>query len=203
MIPLVETVRPYIHHYGYWAVFFGVFLESLGLPLPGETLIIVAGLAAAKGVLNPTWVFLIAVVATFVANNISYLGGFWGGHAFVVKYGKYVFINEKKLRMLEDFVKRHGSKVVVIARFIIGLRQLNGFIAGTVKMAWTKFSVFNMIGAILWVGWWVGTAYYLGKRFDSIFTEYYFLIGIIASIVLIIVAYRFLKNDLTPKSQPA
>ena len=72
MSPLVETVRPYIDHYGYWAVFFGVFLESLGLPLPGETLIIVAGLVAAKGVLNVTWVVILAVVATFIANNISY-----------------------------------------------------------------------------------------------------------------------------------
>ena len=203
MIPLVETVKPYIHHYGYWAVFFGVFLESLGLPLPGETLIIVAGLAAGKGVLNPTWVFLLAVVATFAANNISYVVGYWGGHALVVKYGKYILINEEKLLAFENFVKRHGGKVLVVARFIIGLRQLNGFITGTVKMPWLKFVVFNMLGAILWVGWWVGTSYYFGKKFDSIFMKYYFLIGIIASTVLIIMAYRFLKNDLSSKNQPA
>ena len=66
MVSLVETVRPYINHYGYWAVFFGVFLESLGLPLPGETLIIVAGLVAAKGILNFTWIVVLAILATFV-----------------------------------------------------------------------------------------------------------------------------------------
>ena len=97
MISLVETVKPYINHYGYWAIFFGVFLESIGLPLPGETLIIVAGLVAAKGVLNFTWVIVIAIMATFIANDISYAAGYFGGRGFVLKYGKYVFINEQRL----------------------------------------------------------------------------------------------------------
>ena len=194
MTPLVETVTPYIHDYGYWAVFFGVFLESRGLPLPGETLIIVAGLASAKGVLNPAWIMLLGIIATFAANNISYLAGSWGGRAFAIKYGKYVLINEERFMSLEDFVRRHGSKVVVIARFIIGLRQLNGFIAGIVKMPWAQYALFNMVGAILWVGWWVGTAYYFGKKFDAMFMQYYFVIGIALSIVLIFIIYRLLKK---------
>jgi membrane protein DedA with SNARE-associated domain len=206
MIPLVETVKPYVNHYGYWAVFFGVFLESLGLPLPGETLIIVAALVAAKGVLNIIWVIVFAVVATFIANDISYAIGYWGGHAFVIKYGKYIFFTEKKLLALENFVKRHGSKVVVIARFILGMRQFNGFIAGTAKMPFLKFAIFNMIGALLWVGWWTGLSYYFGKKFDSSFIKYYFLIGMVCLIILMIMAFRFSKHkqaDITPKNLPA
>jgi membrane protein DedA with SNARE-associated domain len=203
MNPLVETIKPYINHYGYWAIFFGVFLESVGLPLPGETLIIVAGLVAAKGILNFSWIVVLAVVATFVANNISYAAGFFGGRVFVIKYGKYVFFNDKRLLELESFVKHHGSKVVVIARFILGLRQINGLIAGTAKMPFVKFEVFNMIGAILWVGWWVGLAYYFGRRFESIFIEYYFLIGVLALLVLVILACCFARNkNISPKNQP-
>jgi len=194
MTPLVETVRPYINHYGYWAIFFGVFLESLGLPLPGETLIIVAGLVAAKGVLNLPGVIIVAIMATFIANDISYFIGYKAGRNFVVKHGKYVFINESRLESLESFVKRHGTKGVIAARFIIGLRQLNGFIAGTAKMPWLQFVICNMIGAILWVGWWTGLSYYFGKKFDSIFVKYYFLFGIICLIMIIIMALRFSKN---------
>jgi membrane protein DedA with SNARE-associated domain len=191
MTPLVETVKPYVIHYGYWAVFFGVFGESLGLPLPGETLIIVAGLVAAKGILNFTWIVWVAIIATFVANTISYAGGYYGGRNFVIKYGKYVYITEQKLQALENFFKRHGNKVVVVARFILGLRQLNGFIAGIAKMPFVEFAVFNMIGAILWVVWWTGLAYYLGKRFAGIFVECYFFIGIFTLVALLIMICRF------------
>jgi membrane protein DedA with SNARE-associated domain len=194
MISLVETVKPYINHYGYWAVLVGVFFESLGLPLPGETLIIVAGLAAAKGVLNVTWVIVLAVIATFCSNNVSYAAGYFGGRGFVLKYGKYVFINEQRLTSLENFFKEHGGKVIVVARFIIGMRQFNGFIAGTVKMPFAKFALFNFIGAFLWVSWWAGISYYFGRKFDSVFVKYYLLIGIFGLLALIFIAFRFSKK---------
>lgn len=194
MGPLVETIKPYISHYGYWAIFFGVFLESLGLPLPGETLIIVAGLAAAKGALNLQWVMALAVIATFVANNISFACGYLGGRGLVLRYGKYVFFSEKRLVALEDFFKRHGGKVVVVARFIIGLRQLNGFIAGTARMPPVQFVLFNMIGAVLWVVWWSALAYYFGRKFSGIFIKYYFFGGIIILLFFLFIAYRFSKH---------
>jgi membrane protein DedA with SNARE-associated domain len=194
MIPFVQEIKPLIYHYGYWAVFFGVFLESFGMPLPGETLIIVAGLLAAKGVLDLKWVELLAIAAAFIANNISYVTGYWGGRALVIKYGKYVFINEKKLLALENFMKLHGSKVVLVARFILGLRQFNGFIAGMARMPFLKFGIFNLIGAILWVLWWTGLAYYFGKKFTGIFVGYYFFIGILTLVVLIALICRFLKK---------
>jgi membrane protein DedA with SNARE-associated domain len=194
MAPIFETVKPYINHYGYWAVFFCVFLESLGLPLPGETLIVVAGLYAAQGTLNPIGLVLLTVIATFAANNISYAIGYSCGRSFVIKYGKYVFINERMLLALEDFVKGYGNKIVVVARFILGLRQLNGFIMGTVKMPWSQFALFNMLGAILWAGWWIGIAYYFGKKFGSSFIEYSFFIGLAAFTLFIIMTYRFFKK---------
>jgi membrane protein DedA with SNARE-associated domain len=194
MPPIFETVKPYINHYGYWAVFFCVFLESLGLPLPGETIIVVAGLYAAKGALNLIGIVLLTVMATFAANNISYAIGYFYGRSFVINYGKYVFINERMLLALEDFVKRHGNKIVVVARFIMGLRQLNGFIMGTVKMPWPQFAVFNMLGAILWAGWWIGIAYYMGKKFESIFMEYSVFIGVAACTLFIVMTYLFFKK---------
>ena len=194
MITLIETARPYINHYGYWAVFSCVFLESLGLPLPGETFIVVAGLYAAKGTLNLTAVIFFTVIATFAASNISYIIGCFCGRRFVVQYGKYIFINERMILAFEDFVKRHGSKVIIVARFIMGLRQLNGYMMGTVRMPWWKFTLFNMIGAILWAGWWIGITYYIVKKFDGLFIKYFFLIGLAVSTFFIVMAYRFFKK---------
>lgn len=195
MNSMVEAVRPYIVHYGYWAVFFGVFLESLGLPLPGETLIIVAGLVAAKGILNFSWIVVLAITATFIANNISFASGYLGGRRFIRKYGKFIFIDESKLEPLENFFKQNGSKVVVLARFIIGMRQFNGFVAGMARMAPLKFAIYNLSGAILWVLWWTGLAYYCGRRYENFFIKCYVVIGVVSLIVCLFFVWRFSKRD--------
>ncbi|MBF0571982.1 MAG: DedA family protein [Candidatus Omnitrophica bacterium] len=194
MIPLLEAVKPWINHYGYWAVFFCVFFESLGFPLPGETLIVAAGLYAAHGTLDPLGIVFLTVTATFIANNVSYVVGYYCGRSFLVKYGKYIFINERRLFVLEDFVNAYGNKITVVARFILGLRQFNGFIMGTVRVPWVGFAVYNMLGAVLWAGWWIGIAYYLGKKFGGVFIEHSFLIGLGAAALFIIMAWHFFKK---------
>jgi len=196
---MINAAMPYISHYGYWAIFFGVLLENFGIPLPGETLIIVGGICAANGTLNILPVILVGIIAAFLGSNIGYTFGYFGGRPLVKKYGRFVFINEQRFKKLEDFVDSHGSKVIILGRFFIGLRQFSGFIVGISKMSWPRFALFNMVGAILWVGSWAGCAYYFKRKFDTVFTGFenfgkYALIGLVTLALFIIVYYLLQKK---------
>ena len=94
----------------------------------------------------------------------------------------------------------------LLLQLAAGAAALVGFIAGIARMAFLRFAVFNLIGAMLWVGWWTGLSYYFGKRFNNIFLESYFVIGIITLVLFLFIACRFSKdmnNKLIPKNQPA
>jgi membrane protein DedA with SNARE-associated domain len=161
--PYIHTSAPYIHQYGYWAVFFSIFLEDFGLPLPGETVLIICSLFAILGKLNLIYVGILGFLGAVSGDNAGFLIGHFGGRKLVLKWGKYVFLTEKRLNRFESFFTRHGGIIVTVARFIQGLRQFNGIIAGISKMKWKKFILFNLIGAGLWVGLWVGAAYFLNN----------------------------------------
>jgi membrane protein DedA with SNARE-associated domain len=89
----------------------------------------------------------------------------------VQRYGRYVFLPPERYEKAEKFFTRHGGKVVTVARFIEGLRQVNGIIAGAAEMPWTRFVAFNALGAALWVGLWAGVGYFAGNHITTIYTE--------------------------------
>ena len=159
----------YLNKYGYWAIFFGILLEDFGIPLPGETLMITGSVLAAKHQFNILWVIGLAITGAFIGDNIGYAIGYFGGRPLVLRHEKFLFLNEKRLLALEGFFKRHGSIIVVFARFVEGLRQFNGVIAGTMQMKWKKFLLFNFMGAVLWVVFWCSLAYFLGDKFNAAF----------------------------------
>lgn len=165
---LIHAIQPYIHQYGYFAVFFAIFLEDFGVPMPGETMLIAASLGASQGSLNIFLVGLIAWGAAVLGDNTGYAIGRFGGRRLVLALGKYVLITHKRLDYAEGFFRRRGPVVVIIARFVEILRQLNGIIAGVVEMHWLKFLLFNSIGAALWVGLWSTLFYVLGSQADTL-----------------------------------
>ncbi len=164
-------LAPILDHYGYAAVGGLVLLEDFGVPSPGETILVAAAVYAGAGRLNVVAVGVIATVAAIIGDNIGYLIGRLGGHVLVVKYGKYVLLTAERMEKAERFFRRHGGKVIVIARFIEGLRQLNGIIAGTAEMAWPRFFAFNALGAALWVGTWTTIGYAAGTHLTAIYTH--------------------------------
>ncbi|WP_316770849.1 DedA family protein [Streptomyces sasae] len=164
-------LAPLLAHYGYWAVGAVVLLEDFGVPAPGETILIAAGIYAGAGQLNIVAVAAIAFTAAVVGDNIGYLIGHTGGRAFVHRWGRYVFITPERFQKAEEFFTRHGGKIVVVARFVEGLRQVNGIIAGTSGMHWRRFLVFNAIGAALWVGLWASLAYVAGTHITAVYDE--------------------------------
>jgi membrane protein DedA with SNARE-associated domain len=186
------TVKPYLDHYGYWALFGAILLENFGMPVPGETLLIASALLASRGGMHIVPVLLIACVAAVTGDNIGYAIGRYGGRRLVFRYGRYVLITEERLQKAEGFFRRYGGAVVVVARFLAGLRQLNGIVAGTVKMRWRRFLVYNMLGAALWVGFWGILFYELGDqagRFAASFNKMEFLLicGLVMALVILAV----------------
>lgn len=167
-----------LHHWGYLAVGLFLFLEDFGVPLPGETMLIAASLYAGAGHLNVWLVGLVGFAAAVLGDNVGYLIGRKGGRRLIERFGKYVFLTPARLDRAEAFFDKHGGKVVTIARFVEGLRQLNGVIAGTVEMPWRRFLLFNMLGAALWVATWTAFGYLAGNHVETISHYFnYFAIG--------------------------
>ncbi|MFF8908563.1 DedA family protein [Streptomyces olivaceoviridis] len=164
-------LEPLLGHYGYWAVGAVVFVEDFGVPAPGETILLAAGVYAGAGQLNVVAVAVIAFFAAVAGDNLGYLIGRFGGRAFVHRWGKYVFLTPKRFEAAEAFFTRHGAKIVTVARFVEGLRQANGVIAGTTGMHWRRFLAFNALGAALWVGLWTTLAYLAGSHITAIYDE--------------------------------
>lgn len=164
-------LAPLLGHYGYWAVGAVVFVEDFGVPAPGETILIAAGIYAGAGRLNIVAVAVIAFVAAVAGDNVGYLIGRTGGRALVHRWGRYVLLTPERFHRAEEFFTRHGGAIVTVARFVEGLRQANGIIAGTSGMRWRRFLAFNMLGAALWVGLWATLAYAAGTHITTLYDE--------------------------------
>jgi len=178
-----------LNHYGLLAVLVLVFLEDFGVPVPGETVLIAAAVYAGAGRLNVVAVGCIGFFAAIFGDNVGYAIGRFGGRALVLRWGKYVFITEERLDRAELFFHRHGGKIIVIARFVEGLRQANGIIAGIAKMHWLRFLAFNALGAALWVGTWVSIGYFAGQHITTIYDyitrySFYALIALVAALAV-------------------
>ena len=181
----IQAVEPIIRNYGYWAVAGMLFLEDFGVLVPGETVLIAAAFYAGLGQLNIFLVIIVGIIAALFGDNLGFAIGNYGGHPLAEKYGKYVFLTKERLDKAEEYFNKHGGKIVVVARFIDGLRQLNGIIAGISEMKWAKFILFNLIGATIWVTFWSIIGYYGGSHISTFLNfELYFTIFVIALVIL-------------------
>jgi membrane protein DedA with SNARE-associated domain len=160
----VARVQPLVDRYGYPAVFLVILVEGVGIPAPGQTLLIAAALTAAHGHLSLVWVLICAGTAALLGNSLGYLLGRWGGRALLARFK----VRGDHLARLEGYFRRYGGSVVLVARFFDGLRQLNGIVAGMLKMPWGVFTGFNLLGAILWTGVWGLGAYFFDKDIGAV-----------------------------------
>jgi membrane protein DedA with SNARE-associated domain len=160
----LARAQPLLERYGYAASVSTVVLEGMGIPSPGQTLLMASSIEAARGRMNIVLLVLLVTTAATVGNSIGYAIGRWGGRALLIT----LRVNTERQRGMEDFFRRHGGIAILFARFVDGLRQLNGIVAGILKMPWWTFTAYNIAGAILWTcSWGLGT-YYLGRDIHSI-----------------------------------
>jgi membrane protein DedA with SNARE-associated domain len=179
----LNTVGSYLGHYGIWAILVLVMIEDFGIPVPGETILIAGAIYAGAGRMNIVTVGIVGFIAAVVGDNIGFAIGHFGGRALALRWGRYIFLTEERLDRAEHFFENHGGKVITIARFIEGLRQANGIIAGITGMRWIRFLAFNALGAALWVGTWVSLGYLAGNHITTIYHyitqySYYALIAV-------------------------
>ncbi|MEU8510835.1 DedA family protein [Kitasatospora sp. NPDC048722] len=197
-------LAPLLDHYGYLAVALLVLLDNCGIPVPGQTILVLASVYAGSGHLDFAAVLVIAFVAATLGNSLGYLIGSTGGRAFVHRWGRYVLLTPARMERADRFFARHGGKVVVVARFVDGLRQTNGIIAGTTEMPWRRFSVFNVIGAALWTAVWGTFGYVAGANIGTVYRtairyQLWFAIGlgvlVAALLVRQVVRYRRRRRE--------
>ncbi len=161
--------------------------EGFGIPLPGQSMLMVGAFLASRGKLNIIPLLFIAWAAAIAGNSIGYMIGRFGGRALILRYGGHVFISQKRLEYVETFFRRHGGVLVVVARFFEILRQMNGIVAGITKMPWGVFHFYNALGAALWVGFWGMLVYQMGKK-AGILVRFFYRVELILLIGLAIAA---------------
>jgi len=186
---VLQSLAPILDRYGYIAVLGLVGVEGFGIPAPGQTILIVAGVYSASGQLSLAAVIACGILAAVIGDNIGYAIGHFGGRPLVLRYGRYVFLTEARLQHVESFFGRRGNVVVPIARFVDGLRQFNGVVAALAQMPWWRFFGYNVIGAVLWVTLWVLVGNFAGDRIASVYAvvdryQKYVLIGLAVAFVV-------------------
>jgi membrane protein DedA with SNARE-associated domain len=190
-----------LQHYGIWAIGLLIMLEDFGVPVPGETILIAGAIYAGAGRLNIVAVGVVGFIAAVIGDNIGFAIGHFGGRALALRLGKYVFLTPERLDRAQRFFNRHGGKIITIARFIEGLRQANGIVAGISGMHWRRFLAFNALGAALWVGTWVSLGYLAGNHINTIYHyitqySYYALIAVVVLLIAYIVLRLRLRRRL-------
>jgi membrane protein DedA with SNARE-associated domain len=166
---IVEAARHYLHQYGYWAVGVALLGENAGLPLPGETILLMASFAAFRGRhLRLPWIILVGFCACTLGDNIGYWIGRRGGRPLLEKYKKLFHIHDETIRAGEDFLRRRGSAAIFLARFIAGMRIVAGPLAGVLRMEWKQFLIANAAGALVWVTTIACVGYFFGRQYRAI-----------------------------------
>ena len=186
------------HHYGLIALLLIVMLESGGVPLPGETALVAAGVFASQGELNIVEVIAVAAVAAIIGDNLGYWAGRTGGRKLLERSKFLSRWMDRVLPWAEGFFHRHGAKTIFIGRFFSVLRVTAAWMAGVSRMPWLKFLAWNAAGGICWAVLVGLVAYYLGHAAADAISRYG-LIGGVALVVLAalaLVGFHFWKKRL-------
>jgi membrane protein DedA with SNARE-associated domain len=192
----LQLIEHYMLAYGYWAVFFGVMLENAGVPVPGETILLIAGYFASTGKFHLGLVMLIAATGAVIGDNIGFAIGHHYGRAVLLRIGRFFFLTPKRFAHMENYFERHGNKTILVARFITGLRVFAALLAGASKMPWRVFIVFNVAGAILWSVVITTLGYLFGQSLPLLikWVGRSGTILLIAAVVIVIVVWRVRKH---------
>ena len=189
----LAKMQPLLERYGYGAAVLATMAEGMGIPTPGQTLLMASALEAAQGRMNIVLLLFLVTTAATLGNSVGYAIGRWGGRMALDK----LKVNPHRQQYLDDLFKRRGGPVILLARFLDGLRQLNGIVAGVMRMPWWTFTAYNVLGAILWTfAWGLGT-YYFGRDIHVIAGFFHrhgwflYVLGVIAFVVLVVYLLRF------------
>src|SRR5947207_1016389 len=186
---MLARLLSYFEQYGYWVVFLGVMLENAGIPVPGETILLAAGFFAEQGKFNLWEVMAIAAAGAVLGDNAGYYIGHKIGRATLERYGKYIGLTPHRISHMERYFESHGDKTILVARFITGLRVFAALLAGSSRMQWRTFAIFNMLGAVLWSFAITLAGYFFGRSWELLerWIKGAGMIALVVAIVVIVV----------------
>ncbi len=184
-----------LESYGYIAVLVFVAIESTGIPFPGETMLLIAAIyAGTTHHLSIPLVIASAALGAILGDNLGFWVGREGGYRLLRRYGRYIRLDERKLKLGQYLFQKHGNKVVFFGRFVAVLRAWAAFLAGTNRMHWTSFLLYNALGGIVWATIFGLGGYFLGDRVHQLTGPVGIVAAVLAAIILI-GFYIFLRRN--------
>lgn len=191
----LDTLLQLMESYGYIAMFVAMALENANIPIPSEVVLGFAGFLISQQIFSFWTTFAVACIAGVVGSIISYWLGSYGGRPLLLKYGKYIFFNERKFRMAEDLFNKYGGIAVIICRCLPGVRTFISFPAGVARYPFWRFVIFTIIGTIPWTLLLVWAGSLLGSHWrDLIQYNHIFLMAVIAVCVVATVVFVWHKR---------
>ena len=190
------TLHHLLAQWGYAAVFAFVMVESLGVPFPGETMVIVASLyAGSTHRLSILGIWAVAAGGAIIGDNIGFAIGHWGGYRLLLRYGPKVRLDQAKLKVGRLVFERQGGKVVFFGRFVSVLRTYAAFLAGTNRMHWARFFAYNAAGGIVWSGAYALAFYFVGRALRSLSGTVDIGLGAVAAVIVVGYIVRLRRNE--------
>lgn len=201
--PSAVWMQHLIHTYGLWVLFAAVMVESMGIPMPGETAVVTAAIyAGSTHQVSIVLVVLISATAAIIGDNI-YLVGRSIGIRLLARYGKYVRLTEQRLKVGEYLFRRHGGKIVFFGRFVALLRTYAGLLAGANRMNWFHFLIMNGLGGICWATLFGSGAYVFGEKIIRVAGPVGMLLLIAAAFLVAVgvLFYRHHEQELVRRAE--
>ena len=198
----LDSLQEIARIYGYWTVFVGIALENMGIPLPGETIVIIGGFLAGSGELNYWLVLISAIAGAVLGDNFGYWVGRFGGWQLLVKVGSIFGIQEQQLEQAKDRYSKNAAQAVFWGRFVTILRIFAGPLAGITRMPYKQFLLCNFGGATVWSTTIVTLAFFLGKvvTLEEIVSWIaQFSIGALLVIITGFIAWEYLQKRMVSK----
>jgi membrane protein DedA with SNARE-associated domain len=166
---LLDSLRAFVADYGYWAVALALLCENAGIPVPGETTLLLASfLAYSEHRLHLGWIIVIGTCAATLGDNLGYVFGHYGGRPLLDRYQRFFRISPATLKRGEEMFAHYGAAAIFFARFVFGLRVFAGPLAGVLRMRWRAFALFNFLGAALWVTCIASAGYLFGQHWHTL-----------------------------------
>ncbi len=166
---ILDFLRNAVVQYGYWAVGGALLLENAGIPVPGETILLLASfLAYSEHDLRLSWIMLVATIAATLGDNLGFALGHHGGRPLLARYQSLFRIHKTTLDRGERLFERYGPVTVFFARFVFGMRIIAGPLAGVLRMPWRRFLLFNFLGAAIWVAVISSVGYFFGRHWERL-----------------------------------
>ncbi len=201
---MATNLTPLISAYGVWLIAGMIALESVGVPVPGETVLVAAAIyAGSTHHLHIASVIGAGIVGAIVGNIVAFLVGRVYGYRLLRRYGSYLHLNESRIKIGQYLFLRHGGKVVFFARFVAVLRSVAGILAGANRMPWPSFIVANVAGAVAWVGIYCIGAYLFGEALMKLAAPVGIALGMVVVAIIVAVARFVARHEQELQSKPS